>query len=939
MTIMTSRRLALCATAALCLIPALCRAETQSAADEDRSELPTGQFVTPLAAPGSDFTDLNPHLKDFPRHRAGQAISEALSPDGRTLLILTSGFNVLYDAHGKQSAANSNEYVFVYDVSAPRAREEQVIEVPNTFAGIVFAPDGGQFYVSGGGDDEVHVYGLQGGKWREAHPPIKLGHKAGNGIGIGPAVAGLAVTADGRELVAANCYNDSISVIDLARSAVRSEIDLRPGKSAGRHAVAGGENPFWVAIRGSSTAYVGSQRDREVDVVDIAGPAPPRIVKRIGLSGNPVKMLLDPQQKHLYVACDNSDVVAVIDTASNAVVDRIRSIAPPRMVRRDYRYRGVAPNGLALSPDGGMLYVTNGGMNAVAVVALHGKKPVVTGLIPTGWYPQAVVAGRLQQRLYVVNSRSNPGPNPDNPNHRGHPVESFAHNEYVLQLEKAGFLTLPLPSESELATLTEQVLANDHFNAPAVPHDAQVMDALRRKIKHVIYIIKENRTYDQVLGDLGEGNGDAAIAEFGARVTPNFHALARTFVDLDNFYVSGEVSSDGWPWSTAARESDQGVKTVPPAYAFRGVFGDTTGLNRGVNVAYATLADRRKANPGTPDDPDLLPGSNDVAGIDGPGGLVQQGYIWSSALRARLTVRNYGMEGDTTRYDPHDPHYIPLEDLNPHADHRRVMYPAYPELLKISDPYYRSFDPAFPDFFREQEWNREFAGHVRRRDLPQLSLIWLPGDHMGDFARALDGVNTPELQQADNDYAVGLLVQAVADSPYRSDTLIFIIEDDAQDGPDHVDAHRSTAYVIGPYVKQHAVVSNYFTTVNLLRTMEDILGIDHLSIFDANDRPMTAIFDLTQKDWSFRATPSCLLAGTRLPLHSAPRTCATPMRPTHDVAYWAAQTRGMDFSSEDKIDPVRFNRIVWRGLMDTAYPTARTGLQFSWREPGPRPPP
>ncbi|HEY6515363.1 MAG TPA: bifunctional YncE family protein/alkaline phosphatase family protein [Steroidobacteraceae bacterium] len=931
---MTTRCLVLAASLALCLFPALCCAETHSAEDEDRSELPTGQFVTPLAAPGADFTDLNPHLKDFPRHRAGQAISEALSPDGRTLLILTSGFNVLYDAAGKQSAANSNEYVFVYDVSTPRARERQVIQVPNTFAGLVFAPDGSQFYVSGGGDDEVHVYALRGEKWQEAHPPIKLGHKAGNGIGIGPAVAGLAVTADGKELVAANYYNDSISVIDLASRTVRSEVDLRPGKSAGRHAVAGGENPFWVAIRGSSTAYIGSQRDREVDVVDIAGSLPPRIVKRIGLSGNPVKMLLDREQKHLYVACDNSDLVAVVDTASNTVIDGIRSIAPPRMVRRDYRYRGVAPNGLALSPDGRSLYVTNGGMNAVAVVALNGGKPVVTGLIPTGWYPQAVVAGRLQQRLYVVNSRSNPGPNPGNPNHRGHPTESFAHNEYVLQLEKAGFLTLPLPSATELTTLTEQVLANDHFNAPAVPHDAQVMAALRRKIKHVIYIIKENRTYDQVLGDLGEGNGDPAIAEFGARITPNFHALARTFVDLDNFYVSGEVSSEGWPWSTAARESDQGVKTVPPAYAFRGVIGDTTGLNRGVNIAYATLAERRKANPGTPDDPDLLPGTNDVAGIDGPGGRAQQGYIWSSALRAGLVVRNYGMEGDTTRYDPHDRHYIPL-DLDPHADHRRVMFPAYPDLLKISDPYYRSFDPAFPDFFREREWHREFIEHIRHRDLPQLSLLWLPGDHMGDFARALDGVNTPELQQADNDYAVGLLVQAVAESPYRGNTLIFILEDDAQDGPDHVDAHRSTAYVIGPYVKQHAVVSNYFTTVNLLRTMEDILGIDHLSMFDANNRPMTAIFDLRQKDWSFRAAPSCLLAGTRLPLHGAPKTCAAAMRPTHDVAYWAARTGGMDFSSEDKVDPIRFNRIVWHGLMDTPYPTARSGMQFSWREPAP----
>jgi hypothetical protein len=199
---------------------------------------------------------------------------------------------------------------------------------------------------------------------------------------------------------------------------------------------------------------------------------------------------------------------------------------------------------------------------------------------------------------------------------------------------------------------------------------------------------------------------------------------------------------------------------------------------------------------------------------------------------------------------------------------------------------------------------------------------------MGDFDYALDGVNTPELQQADNDYAVGLLVQAVARSPYRSDTLIFILEDDAQDGPDHVDAHRSTAYVIGPYVKQHAVVSAYFTTVNVLRTMEDILDIDHLSIFDANERPMTDIFDLTQKDWSFTAVPSCLLTGTRLPLGTARRSCPQASQSTHTAAYWAAATRTMDFSSEDRVDAVGFNRIVWRGLMDKPYPAERSGADM-----------
>ncbi|HEU5399033.1 MAG TPA: bifunctional YncE family protein/alkaline phosphatase family protein [Gammaproteobacteria bacterium] len=892
---------------------------------DDKTRIPTGQFITPLAALGATFQPLNPHLHDFPDYTVGQAMSEALSPDGRTLLILTSGYNRLNNAEGKQAPLDSNEYVFVYDVSGAAPRQVQVIQVPDTFAGLAFAPDGQHFYVSGGQDDDVHIFEYDAGFWVEPHPPIKLGHEAGNGVQTPPVVAGIAVTADGKRLVAANYYNDSVSVVDLDSGKVTGELDLRPGKSGGATGAPGGENPFWVAIASNATAYVSSQRDREVDVVDIAG-SKPKLTARIPLKGTPVKMLLDPAAAHLYVACDNSDVVAAIDTAKEQVTDAISTIAPAGVVKPSYDYRGVAPNALALSADGKRLYVTNGGTNSVAVVALDGPAPKVLGLIPTGWYPQAVVAGRLQEQLYVVNSRSNPGPNPDNPNHRGHPKESMAHNHYILQLEKAGFLTLPVPGDAALATLTQQVLANDEFNAPASAADAATMAALRKKIKHVIYIIKENRTYDQILGDLDKGNGDPKIAEFGAQNTPNFHALAGGFVDLDNFYVSGEVSSEGWPWSIAARESDQGEKTIPETYANRGVVGDTQGLNRGVNVAYPTLAERRAAWPSTPDDPDLLPGSADVAGMDGPGGAVQQGYLWSAARRAGLSVRNYGMEPDTSRYDPDDPNTLP-RDRTPYADHEVVMYPAYPDLMGVSDPYYRSFDPGYPDFYREREWQREFTGFEKDGKLPALSLVWLPGDHMGDFGHALDGVNTPERQQADNDYAVGKLIQTVAASRYKQDTLIFILEDDAQDGPDHVDAHRSTAYVVGPYVKHGAVVSDYYTTVNMLRTIEDVLGLDHLSIFDANERPMTDVFDLRQADWSYTAAPSKLLAGTQLPIPGLVKSGAR-LKSTHDGAYWAAKTRGMDFSSEDRVDAVGFNRIVWQGLMAAPYPETRSGMDL-----------
>src|SRR5579859_2579203 len=196
---------------------------------------------------------------------------------------------------------------------------------------------------------------------------------------------------------------------------------------------------------------------------------------------------------------------------------------------------------------------------------------------------------------------------------------------------------------------------------------------------------------------------------------------------------------------------------------------------------------------------------------------------------------------------------------------------------------------------------------------------------MGDFGHAIDGVNTPERQQADNDYAVGKLIQAVAASRYKKDTLIFILEDDAQDGPDHVDAHRSPAYVVGPYVKQGAVISDYYTTVNVLRTIEDVLGLDHLSLFDANTRPMSKVFDLKQAGWSFKAEPSALLANTQLPIPGVLKPGERPSQPTHGAAYWSAATRGMDFSSEDKVDAAVFNHILWQGLMTGPYPETRSG--------------
>ena len=274
----------------------------------------------------------------------------------------------------------------------------------------------------------------------------------------------------------------------------------------------------------------------------------------------------------------------------------------------------------------------------------------------------------------------------------------------------------------------------------------------------MIYIIKENRTYDQVLGDLDRGNGDPSITEFGAAITPNQHKLASYFVDLDNFYDSGDVSANGWPWSTSGRESDLGTKSVPLNYSSsptgggRGTDYEYEGTNREINVGLPTLAQRLAADPATPLDPDILPGTGNVAAPDGPGtASVQQGYIWDAALAEGLSVRDYGMLCDLTRYSApaNTPLSIP-EDRYPYQTGTQVSYCSNPTLQTRFDPYFRGFDNAFPDYYREVEWEREFAEYEKNGQLPSLELVRLMHDHTGNFSTAIDGVNTVELQQADN---------------------------------------------------------------------------------------------------------------------------------------------------------------------------------------------
>lgn len=973
-----------------------------------QQQLPNGQVITPTAASGATLQALNPRLDKLPFFTAGQAVTTVTSPDRQTLLVLTSGYNKNYDndgdAHvyggavdnanyddkGQLRPSNSYEYVFVFDISGRVPKEAQkAIRIPNTFNGITFSPDGRQFYVSGGVDDSVHVYARNGENiWMEkADSPLPLGHLAAgqcddagaqNGFigayglqshkgnkGSGDKsekqcwmVAGIAVTEDGSKLIAANYESDSISFLDTNTLKVTGELDLRPGKQTNpSHGKAGGEFPYWVVARANEEVYVSSLRDREIDVVNLSGE---HTIKRIPIaddprsnthSGNPNRMILNKTGTRLYVAVDNADEVAVIDTATKKIIRSIKTIGVPGLFTGAIP-KGADPNALALSPDEKWLYVTNGGINALSLISVEGDNLSVKGLISTGWYPNSVSVSADGRTLYIVNGKSTTGSNRLHCRDVGEISRASAcpsgkvggqDNQYTLQLTKAGLLTAPIPGANELHTLTQQVAKNNGFHLALSPVDQALLRRIRQKIEHVIYVVKENRTYDQILGDLPQGNGDPTLAQFPRLITPNQHRLAEQFVTLDNFFDSSNVSYDGWQWSTAARTVDATEKSYPVNYAGRGLTRDSDGQDRGINVARGSLADRKAWNPDIPDDEELLPGPRNEEDIDGPDdGEDGAGYLWDAALRQGLTVRNYGFHYDRNPYslkkktgqNPGE-WIVPLEN-DPHEKSLRVAFPAHVSLAGLTDEYYRGFDNKFPDFYRYQEWNREFTDFIKTGKLPRLTLITLMHDHTGDLKAATDGLNTPELQVADNDYALGLLIERVKNSPYAQNTVIFAIEDDAQDGPDHVDAHRSIAIVAGPYIKQKKVISERYTTVSLIRTIEDLLGIRPQNLHDGGVRPMLEIFDPNQAGWSFKAEPSSALCARNVPF--AESACAATNQISarsaitfpHDASWWAEMTKGFDFSGPDLNDPEVYNRILWEGTMPgKPYPTERSGLDLS----------
>lgn len=995
----------ICAVLALlCIGAPVLMAPQRSDAQVGSTVLPDGFYITPTAAPGSIFQKLATGLRPDGSANASGAVNTALSPDGTALLILTTGYNTGFNTQAADgtpivwpaldpttglptSTTTPNaEWVFVFDVRGARPIEKQLINIPNTYHGLQWDPSGTRFYVAGGIDDRVEIYknsktGVSAdGDYVPDAPFVLLNHNQPADVPVqefptgglfsttpintnpfaedmfmpfSALAAGLAITPDGTTLFVANYQNDSLSIINTATRSISNEIHFFvPGQTT-----AIGEMPYWPVVLsnaegGAVKTYVSSQRDGQVLVVSPSGS-----YKVITVGGEPNRMILSADQLRLYVANGDLDEIEVIDTTKDVVSSRI-SVARPK-----YLYKGSNPNSLALSPDGQTLYVTLGGENAVAVINVASQ--TLLGRIPTGWYPSSVTVSADGTKLYVVNMKSDPGPNleyrvdcpgtgipaqyssllcpPPNPTSR---------NEYILALIKAGFLTIPVPDADTLLYLSSLVDANNGFNNPR--HDS-MMTFLHNHIKHVIYIQKENRTYDQVLGDLKQGNGDLSRVQFPQPITPNEHLLAERFALLDNYYDAGDVSGDGWNWDTQGHANDATVKNVLVGYgnANFNIPFDWNGNPRNIGIA---LPDTTKGTATSSTvrittlfDPtgnsSIEPGSKDITASEGADDLDPDalgGYIWDSVLRAGLTVRHYGLYADENYYvvpaASGTPFYIPIV-RDAFTEKVVQAVPVRKSLLGRTDLYYRGWDLNTPDQYRFEEWNREFTEYVANGNLPNFEMVDFMEDHFGNFSTNAGGLDNPLAQMASNDYAVGRLVEAVTNSPYWKDTAIFVVEDDAQNGPDHVDAHRSTVFIASPYTNSGSVVHTMYNSTNVVRTIEDILGVNYLGLNDANALPMSDVFIQQPNLQPYVAPIPGILCQppvdpTLVPECSNPgaRPVTVAVKPLHNGAWWAQATKGLNFNHPDMVNADVFNRILWRGTMGDDKPYPKPGVQLVGKE-------
>lgn len=763
-------------------------------------------------------------------------LNMVLSSDGRFLLVTTNG--------------NGDQTIEVIDLGANQS--VQRISVKKSWLGLAFAPDGRRFFVSGGDDNEVMIFDFAAGKATEAgkiilgsgeyHALDEKGRAEARRKGLGEFAfpAGLAATPDGKWLYVAENLAHKVAVVDLASRQVVTKIEV-------------GEYPYDCEISpDGKRLYVSIWGGRSIAVIDTATN---RVAGGIQTGDHPNDLEITRDGRTLYVANANDNTVSVIDTAQMKAIEAISTALHPKSPA------GSTPNAVALSPDEKTLYIANADNNDVAVadVSKRGASRIA-GFIPTGWYPTAVRASRDGKRIFVANGKgvASAG-NPNGPRIG----QRYDRSQYIGQLLKGAVSLITLPNKAGLARLTRQTYSNSPYTdamlrAARAPRERTAIPVRigdSSPIKHVIYVVKENRTYDQVFGDMKEGNGDPSLCIFGEDITPNQHALAREFVLLDNFYVDAEVSADGHNWSMAAYATDYVEKTWPTNYSQRGRTYDYEGQKK----------------------------------ISRPSG----GYIWDYCKRAGVSYRSYGEFVSAREGKPGGGGDT---GGDPKAGAKKENFTYESALEGHFSPTFPAWDLDIPDVDRIRAWEKEFREYEKNGGMPQFQIVRIGGDHT-QGTRA--GAGTPRAMVAENDLAVGLLAEIVSNSErYWKDTAIFVIEDDAQNGPDHVDAHRSIALVISAYTKRGFVDSTLYTGSGMLRTMELILGLPPMSQYDAAATPMYNSFTNKPSLTPYKHRPARVDLAEKNP----------------DDAPGARRSAQLDFTKEDAAPDIEFNEIIWKSV-------------------------
>jgi DNA-binding beta-propeller fold protein YncE len=767
------------------------------------------------------------HVGDFP-------LSMVASADGRYVIISNNGW--------------SRPTLTIVDVVQGFVKAR--VPVEHAWLGLAWHPDGRRLYSSGAAENTVNELIYDKGELKAAgqfvlgRPALQIPFGTGDLTGTG-FIGGLTVSLDGSRLYAVHVLGRAISLVDLKTSQVRRTVDL-PAE------------PYTALLsRDGTSLFVSLWGGAKVLALD---PETLAIKGEVAVGEHPNAMAFSRDGARLFVACANTNKVWAIGlpalTAREQISVALFPHAPP----------GTTPNALAVSPDGNTLAVANADNNTVALVDIENPgASEVEGFLPTGWYPTAVLFDRDARRLFVLNGKGLTGQaNPRGPQ----PGSQGADGQYQGQLLQGALSIIDVPSTEALKAHTQRVYEITAYsdakrltpaNAPAAsPIPRKVGDS--SPIKHVFYVIRENRTYDQVFGDLGKGESDPTLTLFGESVTPNAHALAREFVILDNFYVDAEVSYDGHAFSTGAYATDVVEKIWPTNYGRRG----------GVYLSEGGWGER-----------------NAYGNLSAP----PDGYIWDFANRAGITVRSYGEFAQWAKPG------APVEATVPGL--RGKVHPAYP-------PY----DLDIPDNERIDVWLREFREFEKSGELPRLNIVRLGNDHTQGTR---PGAPTPRAMVAENDLALGRLVEAISNSRFWKESAIFVLEDDAQNGPDDVDSHRSVALVISPFVKRNALDSTLYTTSGMLRTMELILGLPPMSQYDAAATPMYNAFQPTPNATPYKALPA------RVPLDEKNGT----------DAWGAAASLAMNFEEADMTPEYELNEIVWksvRGAHSPMPPPVRAGF-------------